>query len=620
MCGIVGFWQKVSGRWSREDLAVATDSLAHRGPDARGDWMSPDGTVGLGHRRLSIIDLSASAHQPMVSHSGRQIIVFNGEIYNYRELRRELQSLGHTFRTESDTEVITAAYTVWGESCPDRLRGMFAFVIHDTESGSLFMARDRVGEKPLYLCDGDHGFAFASELKALMSLPGFPRDLEHSALLHYFANGYVPGSLCILKGVAKLPPGHSATWSPTKGLVVRQYWKLPPPGSESIPEEDLLERFEHLLMESVREQLTADVPVGILLSGGVDSSLIAAAATRVHSGNINTYTVTFPGDPLHDESAHARLVARHIESRHHELPAESSSIDLLPELARQYDEPMCDSSMIPTYLLSKLVRRHCIVALGGDGGDELFGGYPSYNQINSVASVSTLLGPALSRFVSSSAEKFLPAGLSGRGRLMWLNPDYWCNGTAPPRLFDPTTLGKLLLLPFESEQLWAPARYRAALGGDGKSIMQKAMRADFLSYLPEEILVKVDRASMMASLEVRAPLLDHRIVELAFRDIPDSLKCTTTSRKIIAKRLIQKWLPPAFDLVRKQGFSLPLTAWMNGSWKTGVMDIISEASPDIFDRKRLLHLSLNLHNPTQCEKIFSVCLFELWRREYGVSV
>jgi asparagine synthase (glutamine-hydrolysing) len=620
MCGIVGFWLDTPARWSRENLVLATDLLAHRGPDASGVWMSLDRTVGLGHRRLSIIDLSAAAHQPMVSAAGTYIIVFNGEIYNFRELRRELAALGHQFRTDSDTEVIIAAYREWGDACPEHLRGMFAFVIYDTEHGVLFMARDRAGEKPLFLYSNGSCFAFASELKALMSLPDFPRELGQTALLHYFAHGYVPGSLCILKGVTKLPPGHAATFSPGRGLSVWPYWKLPVKSHDPVAEGEVEERLERLLLESVREQLTADVPVGILLSGGVDSSLIAAAAARVHSGVISTYTVTFPDNPLHDESVHAGLVAQAIGSRHFELPADSSSFDLLPLLARQFDEPICDSSMIPTYLLSKMVRQHCTVALGGDGGDELFGGYHSYSQLMGVVQVSSMLGASLSGFISSCAARFLPDGMKGRGRLMWLNPEYWANGTVPARLFDPDTLRRLLVLPVEKEQFWVPENYRAALGREGVTPLQKAMRVDFLSYLPEEILVKVDRASMLASLEVRAPFLDHRIIELAFRDVPDFLKCTATQRKIITKRLVSKWLPPSFDLTRKQGFSLPLTSWMNSSWKAGILDIVSEASPTLFNKDALFYLSNNLHNPTQCEKIFSVCIFELWRRHYGISI
>lgn len=620
MCGIIGFWQKRSDRWSRQDLEVATDTMAHRGPDARGVWFSPNQEVGLGHRRLAIIDLSAAAHQPMVSSSGSHIIVFNGEIYNHQELRRELEPLGHRFRTDSDTEVIIAAYEAWGESSPARLRGMFTFVMYDMVRGILFMARDRAGEKPLFIYDNGSCFAFASELKGLMSLPGFPKELDQTALFHYFANGYVPGSRCILKGVAKLPPGHSATYSPTRGLSICRYWKLPPPVNEYIPEGELLDRLEYLLLESVREQLAADVPVGILLSGGVDSSLIAAAAARVHDRPVNTYTVVFPDNPDFNESGHARLIADHIGSKHHELAADSSSFDLLPTLARQVDEPMCDSSLIPTYLVSLMVRRHCTVALGGDGGDELFGGYESYSQIAGIAQTSSILTPALSRHISKMAARFLPDGIRGRGRLIWLNPDYWRNGTSPARLFEPVSRRALLGLHSGNGQLLAPERYRALLGYEGKTVQQRAMRADFLSYLPEEILVKVDRASMLASLEIRAPLLDHRIVELLFRDMPDSLKLHTRHRKIIAKRLAAKWLPADFDMSRKQGFSIPLTSWMNSNWKSGILDIVSEVPPELFDRQVLQRLCRNMNNATQCEKVFSVCLFELWRREYGILV
>lgn len=621
MCGVIGFWQDKPGRWSEEHLVAAAELMAHRGPDARGTWLSADRKIGFAHRRLAIIDLSAAAHQPMSAAFDSHVIVFNGEIYNFQELRRELEGLGHQFRTDSDTEVIIAAYLQWGEACPVHLRGMFAFVIYDSVRRVLFMARDRAGEKPLFLYNSGSCFAFASELKGLMALPGFPRVLDETALLHYFSHGYVPGALCILQGVSKLPPAHAATYSPEKGVRIWSYWQLPAyRSSERASDLELEARLEQLLLDSVREQFTADVPVGILLSGGVDSSLIAAAAAQVYGGGINTYTVTFPGSPSYNEAHHARLVAGAIGSTHHELAADNCTFDLLPVLARQYDEPLCDSSMIPTYLLARMVRQHCTVALGGDGGDELFGGYNWYSQLAGITRASSLLGAPLSRFVSTCAAQFLPDGMKGRGRLMWLNPNYWANGSVPSRLFDPVSLRKLLSISGDSGAFRGPEQYRAALGGKGNSLLQKAQRVDFFSYLPEEILVKVDRASMLASLEVRAPFLDHRIIELAFQCVPDSLKCSAAQRKIITKRLVKKWLPADFDMTRKQGFSVPLTELMNQSWKSDIFDIVSEASPAIFNRKALVHLAENLHNPTQCEKIFAVCMFELWRTQYGISL
>ena len=351
--------------------------MAHRGPDDAGEWWSEDSRVGLAHRRLSIIDLSPAGHQPMSDVSRTLTIIFNGEIYNFSELRTELESKGQVFRSHGDTEVILAAYREWGTECLSRLNGMYAFAIYDARRQTVFLARDRAGEKPLFYHHANGTLRFASELKGLMVDPALSRRIHPESLDCYLAMGYVPGGRCILQGFSKLPAAHALRFDLRAGEAkVWRYWQLPERESAAAQEPpdgpSLLDQLERLLEEAVRRQLVADVPVGVLLSGGVDSSLVTAMAVRA-SAKVKTFTIRFPGHGKLDETEHARSIARHFSTEHLELEAQPSTAELLPRLARQFDEPVVDSSMIPTFLLSQLVREHCAVALGGDGGDELFG-------------------------------------------------------------------------------------------------------------------------------------------------------------------------------------------------------------------------------------------------------
>ena len=350
-------------------LAQARDRLAHRGPDDAGMWQSVDGRVALTHRRLSVIDLTPGGHQPMLDEDGRLAIVFNGEIYNFEALRQELSALGHAFRSRSDTEVLLAAWSAWGAGCLPRLNGMFAFAIHDrgdaTTPARLFLARDRVGKKPLYYRHDGDGFVFASELKAL---PG-PHAIDLRALNHYLALGYVPGAGCIASGVHKLPPAHCAILEiETRRLETSRYWALPPHQPiTGLTVQEAADHSQALLDDSIRLRLVSDVPVGVLLSGGLDSSLVTALAARSGSGRIRTFTFAQPGSPL-DEAARARLIARHFDTEHHELTVEAPSLSLLERMAPLIDEPLADSSLIPAWLVCGLARTEVTVALGGDGG------------------------------------------------------------------------------------------------------------------------------------------------------------------------------------------------------------------------------------------------------------
>lgn len=619
MCGIVGA-ASLAQPCDREALLRARDALAHRGPDDHGAWWSDDGRVGLAHRRLAIIDLSPGGHQPMTDGTDTVHIVFNGEIYNYREVRSDLRTLGHAFRTESDTEVILEAYKEWGTDCLERFNGMFAFALHDARTKQLFLARDRAGEKPLFYLHEQGRLVFGSELKALLELPGLPRRLDLDALNFYLAYGYVPGSHCILARFRKLPAAHALLYDcETGGARSWRYWEVPPPFAGLPPTIDqAAEELDELLADAVRLQLVADVPVGVLLSGGLDSSLVTAMASRASARPVKTFTISFPGHGKYDEGPYARLVASHFGTDHAELVAEPATVELLPMLARQYDEPIGDHSLVPTFLVSRLIRQQATVALGGDGGDELFGGYDSYSWVLRQQGVGSYVPQMVRRLISRGAAP-LPVGFRGRTYLLSFGLDAAMAVAHASVFFDHRTRRALAPV-LRTVEAQAPERFRVCCSARGTSLIQQLTLADFGSYLTDDILVKVDRASMLNSLEVRAPFLDHRIVSFAFGRLPDAYRATTLARKILLRHLGRRILPPALDLKRKRGFTLPLQAWFKGAWGTCMEEILREADPGLFDRRIIHQLLANQRRGySNAQRLFALTMFELWRREYQIA-
>jgi asparagine synthase (glutamine-hydrolysing) len=623
MCGIVGLLSKEPVEHP-EMLLAMRDTLRHRGPDDCGSWWSADGCAGLGHTRLAIIDLSPGGRQPMADISGRLRIIFNGEIYNYRDLKQDLEARGHRFATASDTEVILEAYREWGVGCLARLNGMFAFGLYDTENRKLFLARDRAGEKPLFYHVSPTGLVFASELKALMADPGFRRELDIEGFEHYLAYGYVPEEKCILAGVHKLPQGHAAIYDIGAGRFESwAYWRLP----ESEPDlktsaEDLEAELEVLLADSVKRQLVADVPVGILLSGGMDSSLVTAMAARASARPVRTFTVTFPGHFGHDEGLFAKLVAEHFGAEHTELEGQPATVEVLPKLARQFDEPIADSAIVPTYLISQMIRKSATVALSGDGGDELFGGYPHYSWILLEEFLKSLM-PGPIRRGGAALGRALPLGFRGRNRLRGLGVELPMRIAYVNLYFDEMARRRLVRRDIleSNRAATSPESYRAGLCGSGHSPLGMASRADFRTTLVDAYLVKVDRASMLASLEIRAPMLDHRIIEFAFGRVPDALRATRSQRKVLLRRLARRLLPPALDLKRKQGFTMPLASWFRGPWGPYMESVLREADSTLFDHKAILKVLEGQRNgyPNE-QRLFALTMFELWRREYRVSL
>jgi asparagine synthase (glutamine-hydrolysing) len=621
MCGILGLSSKKGA--DRDRFLDAIDTLRHRGPDARG--FRDGGDVLLGHRRLSIIDLSEHANQPMTDEAGGVSVVFNGEIYNFRELRGELEREGFEFSTHSDTEVLLKAYRRWGEDCLRRLNGMFAFGLHDRRNRRIFLARDRAGKKPLYYIRDGGVFAFSSEIKGLLRiLPDLKRELDPQALNYYFAMGFIPGEMCIFRKIRKLPPAHALTYDMEKGELRKwRYWELPP-GNFVHDERALLEELDGLLAGSVRLRMISDVPLGAFLSGGIDSSLVVAYMSRLSAKPVKTFSIGFEGDE-HSELPYARVVADHFGTDHHEFVLAPDIVGLLPALAEEFDEPFSDSSMIPTYIVAQETRKYVTVALTGDGGDELFGGYGEYGLAKTVGRVDGLLS-----LMPGRLRKALLEGLAGALPVgnFWLRClaggkyGFFLARHIPGGIREGIFTGDMLRALGSTFEEPEGFMKNALEGYEKKSgFVESLMRFDFDYYLPDDVLVKVDRASMLVSLEARAPLLDYRIVEFAFGKVPPGMKVRGGVKKYLTKELAKKVLPTALELERKRGFDLPVDRWFKErAFRDDFYALLPDDSDPILERSSLIRL-LGKHCDGKVRAgrlLFSVLVFQHWRRIYGV--
>jgi asparagine synthase (glutamine-hydrolysing) len=616
VCGIVGIGS-VRSQDKRAWLPLGRNKLKHRGPDDSGEWWSCDFKVGLAHQRLSIQDLSALGHQPMQINKGSLSIVYNGEIYNFIDIKKDLIKKGYKFESQSDTEVILASYDLWGVNCVNYFNGAFAFAIYDFNKQIIFLARDRAGEKPFFYSINNNEIIFSSELKALMLKDGIKKEIDYDSLDCYLSMGFIPADKCILKGFKKLPPAHTLIFNLNNGSTeIDRYWELPEyDHSQEVNENDLLDKLEELLENSVKRQLVSDVPVGVLLSGGLDSSLITAMAVR-NSNKINTFSIGFPNFKSIDETKYAELISSRFDTNHTMLTADSFDINQMTDILKHFDEPIMDSSMLPTWLVSNLVKKHCSVALGGDGGDELFGGYTHYQSLLKMQQKSKMMPKYFRKLLSSSSEKYLPTGFRGRNFLQQLGEDYENNTPIFNKIFDPHTRKKLMKGNLEYRVV-AEELYKDSTGGD---LIQRLTRKDFNNYLAEDILVKVDRVGMMNSLEIRAPFLDQDLIEFAFQSVPSNLKVSKDNKKILLKKLASKVLPTEFDLSRKQGFSIPLPEWLAvGPFRNLFKDILLDEEC-FFDHDEVLNLLKGQDSGySNSERLFSLVVFELWRKEYGIS-
>jgi asparagine synthase (glutamine-hydrolysing) len=611
MCGIAGIWTFAgeSDDVLRERATSMACALRHRGPDDDGVWSDGAAGVALGFRRLSIVDLSKAGAQPMVSESGRYVIVFNGEVYNHRRLAEELGP--RAYRGHSDTEVMLACIEAWGvEGAVRRFIGMFAFALWDRVERKLSLVRDRMGVKPLYYAATPHGITFASELKAL------PRtSIDRNALALYVRFGYVPAPYSIFHGIAKLLPATILTIDANGAIESHAYWDAPRVAEEFNQrfrgtEDDAVTAIEELLSDAVRLRLIADVPLGLFLSGGIDSSLIAALMQR-EAGAVSTFTIGFEG--MWSEAPRAAAVARHLGTRHTEAVIGAREVmDAVPLMADVYDEPLGDSSAIPTYLVSRMARHHVTVALSGDGGDELFGGYHRYflgqRSSQRVERVPRPLRRPLGRLLRTAAR--LPAERHLRARLRGLGDALVIDD--PMTIFEQEVADHR---PFvrDAHPPDVPLTHRAGWPDlhDPVSLM---MYLDAISYLPGDILPKVDRASMAVSLEVREPLLDHRLVELAW-SLPLSMKTRGTSGKWVLRKLLKKYLPEEMVDRDKLGFGLPIHDWLRGplrDWASALLDPAQIAREGWFDPAAVRHVWNGGPAPGAEDVVWRLLMFQQW--------
>jgi asparagine synthase (glutamine-hydrolysing) len=653
MCGITGFFDPANRRGETELRDITTrmaSALIHRGPDDGGVWAAAEAGIGLGHRRLSIVDLSPQGHQPMISVEGRYVLVFNGEIYNFLPLRKELEGLGYGFRGHSDTEVLLAAFTHWGiEPAVQRFIGMFAFALWDRRESVLHLGRDRAGEKPLYYGWVGEKLLFGSELKALRAHPDWRAEVERKALALLMRYSYIPAPYSIYRGIYKLLPGTILTiplaaCDPKERLVPKPFWDPLEIARDarthtfSGSSEEALSALETTLRETIRGQMIADVPLGAFLSGGIDSSLIVSLMQSEATSAVKTFTIGFH-EAQYNEAEFAKAVARHLGTDHTELyvtPADSLAV--IPKLPVLYDEPFADSSQIPTFLVSQLARQNVTVSLSGDAGDELFGGYNRYFW---ATSIWNKLG-----WVPLGLRKAAAAGITT------VSPETWNHTFQGLKMIIPShlqynvpgdKLHKLaeILVVDQPEAIYQnlisfwkntddlvlntqedPISLTSGSGQPwttGANFEQRMMFLDFLTYLPDDILVKVDRAAMGVSLETRVPFLDHRVIEFAWR-LPLSMKIQEGKGKWILRQLLDKFVPRNLIERPKTGFGVPIDLWLRGplkEWAEALLDERRLGTEGFFNaglvRKRWLEHSSGARNWHYY--LWPILMFQAWLTE-----
>ena len=620
MCGIAGFW----GKGNESVMQAMTEALHHRGPDFTGTFFDPKMALGLGHARLSILDLSAGAHQPFFSEDKRFVIIFNGEIYNFKSIRQDLVDRGYgPFQTQGDTEVLLKAYQADGLACLSKLNGMFAFAIFDYERNELLLARDRMGKKPLYIAQASGTLLFASELKAILQHPEFKSELNLNALNHYLTLDYVPTPISIFEGVEKLEGGHYLQID-FKGNIKRGSFWEPNFIPLEISFEEAKEELDRLLAEATALRLVADVPVGIFLSGGLDSSAVAYYAQKQATKPIQTFSIGF-NEKSYDERAYAQQVAKQLGTEHHErILTAQESIDLLPAVFSSLDEPFADPSILPTYLLSQFTRSKVTVALGGDGSDELLAGYPTF--------ISEKLAPFLSWMPAQMVQglqkmvNFLPA--SDQNISLDFKLRQFLKGFESSKRFRHSQwLGSFSIS--EKKNLWSKdIEFKIPKQNTLRVVEEYAKRGSeqeliymyLKTYLQDDILVKVDRASMMNSLEVRAPFMDVNVVDFLNR-LPYEYKLKGFKGKHLLKETMRGKLPEDIIDRPKKGFGIPVSLWLKNELKDLCHDLLSKEaieSQGLFDYKYVEQLKQNHFNGRQNNRkeLWNLMVFQLWRQNF----
>ena len=624
MCGIAGRINYRSGAPVRaESLAGMCHLTRHRGPDAQGVWT--EGPVGLGHRRLAVIDLSEAAGQPFHSADGLLTIVFNGEIYNFESVRRELESRGSAFRTHSDTEVILEAYRVFGPECLSRLRGMFAFAIWDHKAQRLFAARDRVGKKPFYYREDADGLAFASEPKAFLAEPSFRAEADPAALNEYLSFQYVPSPASAFKGLRRLPPAHYLVLEGGR-LRIERYWRLRFTPKLQVSNEEAEEAVLERLREATRLRLISDVPLGAFLSGGVDSSLIVALMAEVGSGPVNTFSIGFD-EPEYNELPYARRVADHLGTRHHELVVRPDAVGILPKLVWHYNEPYADSSAVPTFYVAEMARKHVTVALNGDGGDEAFAGYDRYsaslmaNRLDylphalrsAAARAAGLVRGGPPQSVRNRLVRFAEAAADSQERryARWM---FHFDHQHKQALCTPEFLRAADAV--DSADVLA-ARFAEV---ESDSFLDAVQDVDIRTYLPDDLLVKVDIATMAFGLESRSPLLDHEVLAYAAQ-LPDSYRLQGLQKKRILRQIARRYVPADVINRPKKGFGVPVDQWFRKELRDLTHDVLlgTRLRDRGYFHQPVIAQLITEHETGQRNRHFqlwNLLMFELWHRMF----
>jgi len=624
MCGILGIASASGIPIPPETVEKMRDAMAHRGPDDVGLYTDP--YVTLAHRRLSIIDLGGG-HQPMSNPEGTVQVIHNGEIYNFLEVRRELEAAGFTFRTQSDTEVIVRAYEKWGDKCAEKLHGIFAFAVWDAPRKKLYIARDRLGIKPLYYAATPRWFYFASEIKALLEDPSFDRAVDPASVDRYFTFGYIPAPDTIFKQVKKLMPGHYLVWE-NGAIRIERYWRFEPrpDTSDDKDESEWLDEVRDALRKAVSRQMVSDVPLGAFLSGGIDSSLVVRMMAESSKFPVKTFTIGFGRERM-SETPYAKIVAERFKTDHHEFQVTPERMEeILPKLVWHFDEPFADSSMIPTYYVSKITRERVTVALSGDGGDELFAGYtrhqgeklsehfrglPSWVRSSALAVLNSppaVKNARLRRLghVLSNAEVGFITRYHNKERLSQ-DVDH---RTLYSRAFR-SSVGDRGVVP----QLEELAQYTSKVDS-----IDRLTVFDLEFYLPNDMLVKVDKMSMASSLEVRVPFLDEMVMEVASR-VPSALKLKGYTTKYLLRKLTSEVLPPEIYKRKKQGFGIPLQSWFRGQLTSYARDMLLDSrtiSRGYFDGKAVSDIlgDHEMRRHDHGHMIFALIVFELWNRTF----
>jgi asparagine synthase (glutamine-hydrolysing) len=618
MCGIAGAvsWRRSV---SMDAVAALTHAVAHRGPDDQGLWQNPGGQCGLGHRRLSIIDLSAAGHQPMIDPSTGNVIVFNGEIYNFKELREDCEAAGEYFASHSDTEVILALYRRHGIGCVGRLRGMFAFAIWDERRQQLVIARDRVGKKPLNYALTEAGIAFCSELEPLSRHAGADSTMDHEALELYLQCQYIPAPWTIYRGIRKLPAAHIAVFS-RAGLALEQYWTVDYRRKIRIAEADALDALEEKLAEAVRLRMISDVPLGALLSGGVDSSVVVALMAKLSGAPVRTFSMGFAEEAF-NELPFAEEAAKRCGTLHHPEIVHADVEHLLPQLARHYGEPFADASAVPSFLVSQAARRHVTVAMNGDGGDELLGGYPRYWLSPFAMRLSPWLSGAIpparalalvSRFASAktlpqrAARKLLTEYIQPHLSSVTMYGDFW-NDAERAALMG--AAGREEVLPRWRAQWLAEACAHAT------NPVDRMLWLDNRTYLAGDLLVKMDIAAMHCGLETRSPLLDHEVIEYCAA-LPAGLKVKNGVGKYLLKKLAERYFPVSFVHRPKMGFGIPLAAWLRGPLRATLEGVLRDEATMAPLNIRYIGQILDeflLRNVDHSSRLWALLMYGNWR-------